>query len=923
MKPGRFDPKGGPHLRNPSPRERMEQAANARQQQLELRSRQLAERAAKLQAEKEASDSRPARIGTAYCTALTAVPFSRSGEAARLTINSPYLRLVDIAVRCMQNKTREPVLCWPDFEVSASAIAAFLTLADNATTPAIQHESLNARAPPLGLRALIFPYARSAHRPLRHIYVDKDSLGRLHTLHQVRSTRQGEDPGLADYHKTLARSKTLSGLALDGNVYDEFRNPCLDEILPSGPCTGNEGRKELLWRVRAKTDLRRISRSGEADNPADARFYLFGLRASESVPSALTALRKRLDIVFLDLSQTARNRLGREWAARVQAFLTELDRHVGPVAVLALTNDPWTFDKLRFELLRTSPVSRGRLQPIPSSIVFAQGSELVAAEQQDAPEYTQVTKQDAIGFSGEIESLVTRIRADAKAATDMNDPPMAALLHRLSGTLRRCASLPGSRSAFAQYVEGEVGGLAAADMLVSYRIGSLIAELKRSIGPWAQRSSAELLDLCSNVERVWSNTAQLTPMAPLLRDVVKKFCRVSSKTAILFRNDMLADFASDVLRNDDEIGEQIGSRIEKNMLLLLDRDSLNDLAKLPRPERNQIKTLICVAPTRPQILSFLARPWLPENLLVLADSDTLANAARDAARLVAYPDLAAIHGRVSGFAEKATTAVHRGAGKTGDAPDDDESDDEVEFPASSVVNLAGVIRPDQPTVRLKLSGDQVVIARPGTKLILLDRSRAVPIFTECEAKDVDIGDRVCVIGDAFLEMARPLLNITVRAAEEIRDYHRLVLDRFSRLPGSSVHERLASLVGAMQFPGVTVQRAGYWVDLHQQLEAPLHEVVPHAPRDRGTFMCFMGALGVSEGIASRFWTWAVIAQRTSRLRAAMNFHDAYRTILIDNYAAQSSNPERARDIRRLKAAAEDFVGIVQEKAEQRGDRDRT
>jgi hypothetical protein len=80
-----------------------------------------------------------------------------------------------------------------------------------------------------------------------------------------------------------------------------------------------------------------------------------------------------------------------------------------------------------------------------------------------------------------------------------------------------------------------------------------------------------------------------------------------------------------------------------------------------------------------------------------------------------------------------------------------------------------------------------------------------------------------------------------------------------------------------------------------------------------TFLAFMKALGVSEAIASRFWTWAVIAQRASRLRAALNFYDAYRTILIDNYAAQSSNPERARDIRRLKVAAEDFVAIVEKK----------
>jgi hypothetical protein len=903
------------------PRERLAQASRARREQLELHSRWLAERATKLQAEKQANDCLAARDASAYCCALATIPFWRSEEATKLTVNAPYLQLVDIAARCMQGKTRRAVLCWPDFDASPSAVAAFLVLADNATTPPVRHENLDTRAPPLGVRALIFPYARSAHRPLRHIYVDKDELGRLHTLHQIRATRPGEDKALADYHKTLARTKILDGKALDGTTCDEFRHPCLDETLPSGPCTGKEGRSELLWRVRTKTDLRSISRSGQADDPAAARFYLFGLRASDSVPSALRALAKRLDIVFLDVSQTSRNRLGRNWLTRIQAFLAELDRQIGPVATLALTDDPWTFDKLRFEGLRRSQ-PKGREKPEPSSVIFAQGSDLAVPAQQLPAEYSDVVKQDALGFSGEVEALLRRIRADARAAAGLHDPATAELLHRVAATIRRCASLPGSRQNLVTYVEREVGGLVAADLLASYRVSPLLAELKTGLGPWSQHEHSELLDLCANVERVWNNTAQLTPMAPLLRDTVKKFLRASSRTAVLFRNDMLADFASFTLCDDGEIGEQIEGRIEKGVLLLIDEGGLGDLTKFPKPERNQIKTLICVAPTRPGTLSLLARPWLPDNLIVLADSDTLSSAAHDAAGLTHFPELAAIRGRVRVFADKASQAVHRLTGKSADPSSDEDFAEDAEFPASSVVNLAGNVSPDQSTIRFTLSGNQIVIARPGTKLILSDRSRAVPIFTECEAKDVEIGDRVCVIGDAFLQMARPLLNITTRAAEEIRDYHQLVLERLARIPGASDHERLAQIIASMGLPSVTMQRASYWIDLRQQLEVPLHEVVPHAPRDRATFLAFMKALCVGEAIASRFWTWAVIAQRVSRLRAAMNFHDAYRTILIDTYAAQASHPDRARDIRRLKAAAENFVAVVQQKSEQRGGHDR-
>ena len=316
-----------------------------------------------------------------------------------------------------------------------------------------------------------------------------------------------------------------------------------------------------------------------------------------------------------------------------------------------------------------------------------------------------------------------------------------------------------------------------------------------------------------------------------------------------------------------------------------------------------------VAPTRAQLLGLLARPWLPETLIVLADSDALESSVKDAVRLSRYDELGAISNRLRKFSEAGSLAVHKLRENIGST--EGEPNDDVEFPTSSIVNLAGNVRPGQSLLKFTLSGE------PGTKLIIQDRSRTVPIFVEAEAKDVDVGDSVCVVSEAFLEMARPILNITARAAEEIRDYHQLVSERFDRLPDDSISKKLHHLVSSMGLPEVTVQRAGYWVDLEAQRDVPLHEVVPHAPRDRATFLAFMKALEVSEAIAARYWTWAVIAQRSSRLRAAMSFHDAYRTILVDNYGAQSGNPEKAREIRQLKAAAENFVGTVEQKAEEK------
>lgn len=921
MSRSRFDPasRGRPNNKR-SVRDRLDQAQNARHAQLELHRKAVAERAVQLQAELARKAARPKRDAERYCETLRSIPFWMSGESQPFHVAEPYLQLVRISIASMNDEARHAVLCWPNFYPSPASIAALLNLADNGSTDPTEEGGIAAVAAPTGVRALIYPYARTVHRGLRHVYPDATQLGKLHTLHQVRTTVRNDNEALADYHKTVARVKKLTGVARDGRSYEEFRHPCLDELTPAGPCIGDDGRRELLSRVRTKTDLSQIKRSGMADDPKAARFYLFGLRAGDDASRGLARINRTLDLIVCDLTAVGRNRLGPEWQERMKRFLAAVDRDVGPVATIAVTDDPWTFDTLRFDILSRAARSRERRLPEPSTVLLSHASDLVTQEDNPEISYRGLTKAEAFGFSGEVASINEGLRGATRRAEELGDKEAVDVLRRLQGTVRRCASLPGSHHQFSEYLLSQISDGAVADIMTSYRVGALTRELQQSQGAWSQHDRAELERLVAGITRLWEHTSQLTPMAPLLLDVIRRFKGVSSRTAILCRNDMMADFASHVACNDAEIGDTILSRIDKDMMMFVDAGGFDDLSALPPSLRSYIKTLIAVAPTRAQILALVAKPWLPDNFIVLADSDTLSAAARDAQRLGRYPELSVISDRFSLFEAAASAAIVRsGHNDAGSSLDQDD----VEFPTSSVVNLAGNLKSGQSAIRLELSGGQVVIARPGTKLILQDDSRVLPTFIETDAKDVDQGDRVCVIGDAFIEMARPILNITVRAAEEIRDYHATVTERFARIPGATHAERLDAVVTAMNMPGVTIQRASYWVDLKEQFDAALHEVVPHAPRDRATFLSFMKVLGVSEAVAQKYWTWAIIAQRASRLRAAMNFHEAYRTILVDNYAAQSANPERAREIRRLKAAAEDFVSVVRTKSIERGELERT
>jgi hypothetical protein len=896
---------------------RRQKAETARAEALAHFREKIAQRAEQSRAVAEAEKSEPGRDAARYMQALTDIPFHSLDQPDTLHASAVYKRLAEIVLAAMNAKTSVAVLCWPNCTPSPAAIAALLALADCGSTDVITVHGTEALSAPTGLRSLIYPYARTSHRPLRHIYVDKDYLGRLHLRHQIRSGQSGESAALADYHKTLARAKSLSGLAIDGKTYAEFRHPSLDDTVPSGPCHGTAARSALMQRVSSKTDLRKISRSHEADDPAKARFYLFGLRSNDSAASSLRRLPKLLDVVFADLTRVGRNRLGQEWEKRLGSFLTELESRVGKVPVVFLTDDPWAFDRVRFSILGTPARRRSTATPGRSSIILAQGSDIAVTGETARAVYSTVKSFEVTSFAGEATATLKRLRAARKAADTLGDVDSAALLQSLIGAVSRCTSLPGSLADLGSYVEREAGTAQAADLLSVYRVGTTVAELQQSLGPWAQVHRTELVAICEDVKRVCSHAEQVTPVAELIKEVVRKFLRVSSKTVLLFQKDMLADFAKYACMQDADMGEMVDRRAnESGMLLFLDRAGLEDLANLPTPERNYVKTLIVISPMRAALLSLLARPWLPDKIIVVSEVENILSAARDASRLSRYGELAELKSRFEMFSARASVEAQRVTNTAVDLDPRIEPTEDVEIPLSGVVNLAGHTRPGQSVLKFTFEGGQVVLARPGTKLVVQDTSRTIPVFAEVPAREVEIGDRVCVIGDAFLDMARPLLNITARAAEEIRDYHQLVLDRFEKLPGTTTVERLAHVVDAMGMSGITVQRASYWVDLREQLAAPLPEVVPHAPRDVHTFMAFMKALSVSESIAGRYWTWAVIAQRASRMRAAINFHDAYRSILVETYGAISDNPDRVSDVRRLRAAAEGFVSAVSAKTEE-------
>lgn len=859
-----------------------------------------------------AAPLRPQRDVVGYMDALEAVPLHRlgSGEGVRLT--EAYRRLVRSAAEVANDGSAQVVMSWPLSQTCPSGIVALLALGAVAsakrTTFKAKGEVTDGFERADEVRAALYPYARSTHAPAREVQVDRARLGAIHFDHLKRFLDRNDEPAVKDYHQVLSRVRQLTGRALDGRSYAEFEHPILDEIVPHGPPKGDRpSNSELLWRTKNKTDIGKQARSGDADDPAKAEYYIYTIRATDRIGVQLRAIKKAPDLLILDLSRAGRARLGWDWQSRAKEAVDCL-RDVHPTAgILAITDDPWTYRAARFDLLGTTrPGRKGRVVPATSHVVFARETGIVEDSEQEPPVFQGAARISVDGFYGDVDRMIERLRGLGRRLTELGDGSASATVRDVIATVRRSACLPGSLAAFSRFLENETTTAMAADLLTSYRVAADVATLSdpRSL---ASQADAEA-EVTADATTVMRSFERATPMASLLDDAIQPSLRSSSKSVIIFRTDMIAEFATAELSARHT---KLVERLEHDMIRFGGARVVGTLAAAPSSVRNQFKRAILVAPTRSAILAMLAEPWLPEQVAVLADADTLAFAAKDAERLSEELGDGPVAKRLRDFATRARTRVSE-IGRHAVHLDSEMPPDDVEFPSGAVVDLSGGGRGERKLLEIRMHNGQQILARQSTGIVLRNAGAATTAFIEKPASSVQVGDEVCVIGPAFVERARTIVNIRATAAAEIREYHQQVASRFSQIAGASVSERLRTVVAMMGEPRVSPDTARYWVDLDQEVDKSLHEVVPHAPQERDTFLRFTAALGIGQKLAENFWLWAVVAQRSHRMRAGNVFHDAFRGILTDPYAALAENSGRTGDIRTLRSMAEEYVATVAE-----------
>lgn len=631
-----------------------------------------------------------------YLEAARKVPLYAVGDSQAREISPVYQALMRAALGVINTGQTEVVLCWPSHQPCLSALIALLSISETAAAPrretVIQGAKSLIASAPAGLRAVLFPYARTAHALAREVHVDRDVLGKMHLQHLSRSIEGDDDPGLKDYHQVLTRAQKITGRGRDGADYIELTHPILDEIVPHGsardgcPKTG-----ELLWHTKTKTDLSKQTRSGAADHPDTAKFFLFGIRAGDPLERELRAINRPPDIIILDLTKTGRSRLGFDWLPAAKMAIDKMRATFPSAGILALTDDPWAYDATRFDLLGIRPhPKRNHITPAAGRTILTRAEGILhTANAQADSAWRGASAIDVDGFVGTTSDVIARFRMLAAQLRDRGNRIGAEAARDIIAKLRRAACLPGSLADFSTFLERESSEAIAADNLAAYRIDAELTALLDVRNGASIVAADELTAAVADARALLAKAESATSMSTLVEEAIIPAERASSRTVVLFRTEAMADFCAYLLGRDHP---KLQERLESGFVRFTTKQGFLDLAALEPSVKNHYKRAVIVAPTRQTVLELFAQPWLPDQLMFLADGDTLQFAARDATRLAEQLTDDELIRRLKTFVARAASRLGELGNHQVQLDRTVPPSEDVEFPPGGIIDLAGLNR---------------------------------------------------------------------------------------------------------------------------------------------------------------------------------------------------------------------------------------
>lgn len=839
----------------------------------------------------------------------------RTEPEGKLVVGPTAAQLLVVCERVLETRKSEVALVWPQPIDDPTILHALLAL------------SRMRACAERRLATLFFPWGRNTGASEKSLLVDRDALVRatLPELGRIVSEKPqnpafGYLMALHSLKHLLTSGKKNKRLKAALESSPALVQPSLFEIMPQIGVRESTVRSydgEFLGRLRRHTWIDgQLEHLNAAESAVQSPFFCVGIH-----PDATRLRRWResdLDpgrggrlpqLALLDLTQRARRRLGATWRPAVKRFLdvsSELYATSAP-AVVALTDDVFALQALRFELLKEYDVRRGvstpNKKPVLARAVLSARAD--PFEQEVIVEGT-LAEVSAEVFDTDLLSFVEHGYRLKRALADARETNLAEAVGSAIDVLQNLVGLPGPPRQLQEFLNAHYEGFELQAKGVRYDHltprGILKDAVKQGAAGALQKQLVEFLDA---FDRLGAAAAERNPGHALFDDCLKKLTHKGTRSIVVFSSELLRSFAEWRIETEDSLAD-VRRYVGRKIRLVDRREAIEEL-EFNRTDQQLLRRIVFIDPRPEDFLHVLTRPWLPKKVVVIAHLARVEHVLRRLQLLLQLEGIEPVRNKLTAVEQEFKRVI---AGRSIDMPDVDAAPPP---PRLGTLDLTiGVGQGGGPTRIITASGQVRVRAYDGSSFAVYDRDALQP-FTRKLAKTLAPGDQICIFSDDFVEAARERLSLTTNASDVLVLYHRAVAEAAEQLPGADIsskaralRDRIVQVNAVPDFPGIQSVRG--WIDVRGLIDAPRHEVRPQAPGDRRNYLLFMKALGIADEMARHYWDLGVFWTRSMRISKGAEFHQVFMSILVDPFGASSKLPARIRaEVWRISEMAEQYT----------------
>lgn len=848
------------------------------------------------------------------------------GVGPACALNRPTVALLREFLRALKSRDSTVLLQWPFGERDVSFLHPLAMIALLGAPPPKTTDGLTWCDPAPDFRTLYYPWRGGASLTTQTSHLlRREEIINWNKFHLTRQHVRGQTDLTQNdmLHTTLGH---LVRLSQRDKAKPHLAHPSLAEIYPVFVAEGGEiapppfaaAAAELFGRVRFGAALDRMADyRPQLSSPKCAPFGLFAVSSRAAPRSALSARTlvnggsgggRPPDICLLDLGPRSLSRLGANWDEVVEDFVSEAKKRFPDMPFLVVTQDTYVHRRMAAKL---GNIFKPRA--VRSKVLVRVSSDPLSHD----PEIEAVSNITA-QFSTVSGPTADAISALSEAARGSSDPGFAGTLRREMGSLRKAASLPCGLAQAYDFLCEEIGQSATETFLEYRSRGTLLAPIEEALeSEIGGAERARLVSARDAVQRAFDTLDTETPIGSLFSELAATLSRKSSRAVIAFSSEIDLLLGHRRLTCDHEQGAALARRLERGHLKLASADQLDScLADIEQGrERNTWKRLVLIAPNLDYLSRIAARPWLPDELIVVCERNLAARVADTFKRLSSHPDLTGsdnIGGRLARIAASAKTEIEARKVASIDLeldlrPHTETTEDVIDLTDDDLEDSTEVIV-------MSLSSGRKLRARPGSVVIRYNHGAEINPFERASARHIQTGESLIVPDGAFLGAAREILPIRVLAQSWVDIYHATVQAQLAGVPGSTLSAKARRILAEIQKRGARTQSSAAvldWlrVEEHQAVEAERRQ--PHAPQRRREFDAFMAALDVNEQLAEKMWMEGIQPLRIDRRRAGQRMAQAFVSVLVDPHGTASSLKADVRAaIAGLRKKALDYVDQV-------------